>query len=75
MVQKALKNDSVSMLSFKEAREGFEREYLIRVLQMTSGNVTQAAKHAKRNRTEFYRLLNRYQLDPSLFKTEDSSVS
>jgi two-component system response regulator GlrR len=68
VVQKALKNDSVSMLSFKEAREGFEREYLIKILQMTSGNVTQAAKYAKRNRTEFYRLLNRHQLDPSLFK-------
>lgn len=69
VVQKALKDDSVSLLSFKEAREGFEREYLIKILQMTSGNVTQAAKHAKRNRTEFYRLLNRHQLDPSLFKT------
>lgn len=69
VVQKALRDDSVSMLSFKEAREGFEREYLIKILQMTSGNVTQAAKFAKRNRTEFYRLLNRHQLDPSLFKT------
>jgi two-component system response regulator GlrR len=69
IVQKALKDDSVSMLSFKEAREGFEREYLIKILQMTSGNVTQAAKFAKRNRTEFYRLLNRHQLEPSLFKT------
>ena len=72
IVQKALKNDSVSMLSFKEAREGFEREYLIKILQMTSGNVTQAAKYAKRNRTEFYRLLNRHQLDPSRFKTVTS---
>lgn len=68
VVQKALKEDSVSLLPFKEARESFERDYLIKILQMTSGNVTQAAKLAKRNRTEFYRLLGRHQLDSSQFK-------
>ncbi len=68
-VQKALKEESSSLPSLKEAKAGFEREYLIKLLHMTSGNVTQAAKFAKRNRTEFYRLLNRYHLDPATFKT------
>ena len=68
VVQKALKEDVVSLLSLKEARDGFEREYLIKVLQMASGNVTLAAKYAKRNRTEFYRLLSRHQIDAALFK-------
>jgi len=70
VVQKALKEDVVSLLSLKEARDGFEREYLIKVLQMASGNVTLAAKYAKRNRTEFYRLLSRHQIDAALFKHE-----
>ncbi|MEN3355888.1 MAG: two-component system, NtrC family, response regulator GlrR, partial [Betaproteobacteria bacterium] len=36
--------------------------------RITDGNVTQAARLAKRNRTEFYKLLQRHQLDPKLFK-------
>jgi two-component system response regulator GlrR len=35
---------------------------------MTSGSVTQAAKLAKRNRTEFYRLLSRHGMKPDDFK-------
>ena len=32
------------------------------------GNVTQAATLAKRNRTEFYKLLQRHHLEPAMFK-------
>jgi len=38
------------------------------LLKITEGNVTQAARLAKRNRTEFYKLLGRHQLDPKIFK-------
>ena len=51
------------------ARSEFERDYLAKLLKITGGNVTQAAKLAKRNRTEFYKLLQRHHLDPKLFKT------
>jgi len=51
-----------------EARKGFERDYLVRILKITAGNVTQAARLAGRNRTEFYRLLDRHSLEPSMFK-------
>jgi two-component system response regulator GlrR len=71
LVQRALRDEPASFLSLQEAREQFERNYLIRLLQMTNGNVTQAAKLAKRNRTEFYRLLSRYGMNPSLFKSSD----
>jgi two-component system response regulator GlrR len=74
LVQRALRDEPSSFLSLQEAREQFERNYLIRLLQMTNGNVTQAAKMAKRNRTEFYRLLSRHGMNPSLFKTS-SDVS
>jgi two-component system response regulator GlrR len=51
-----------------DARGGFERDYLTRLLRITDGNVTQAAKLAKRNRSDFHSLLARYELDPASFK-------
>ena len=45
------------------ARRRFEREYLVQLLKITEGNVTQAARLAKRNRTEFYKLLARHGLE------------
>ena len=68
-VSQALRQDPQPLASLEEARRGFEREYLVRILRMTGGNVTQAAKLAKRNRTEFYKLLDRHSLEPKLFKT------
>ena len=68
LVRKALKNPSPDILTYSEAKLRFERDYLCHLLQITSGKVSQAAKLAKRNRTEFYRLLNRHNIDPNLFK-------
>jgi two-component system response regulator GlrR len=39
------------------ARRTFTRSYLSQILQITGGNVSQAARLAKRNRTDFYKLL------------------
>jgi two-component system response regulator GlrR len=54
--------------SFDEARDEFTRSYLSQILQITGGNVSQAARLAKRNRTDFYKLLGRHQLTPEEFK-------
>jgi two-component system, NtrC family, response regulator GlrR len=51
-----------------QARRAFERNYLVHILRMTQGNVTHAARLAGRNRTEFYRLLERHSLSPGMFK-------
>jgi two-component system response regulator GlrR len=67
-VQNALKEDASALVPFEEARKSFERDYLVRLLKITGGNVTQAAQLAKRNRTEFYKLLQRHRLEPSMFK-------
>jgi two-component system response regulator GlrR len=67
--QQAIHNQQTEFASFEDARRRFEREYLTQLLKITSGNVTQAARLAKRNRTEFYKLLGRHQLDPKLFKS------
>lgn len=70
LVRDAMHKDETQISSFEQARKQFEREYLVRLLKITSGNVTQAAKLAKRNRTEFYKLLNRHQIDYSLYKSQ-----
>ncbi|ADE15320.1 sigma-54 factor interaction domain-containing protein [Nitrosococcus halophilus Nc 4] len=68
LVKKALRQQSGQFPSFAEARRQFEQEYLAGLLKITNGNVTQAARLAQRNRTDFYKLLQRHNLDPSAFK-------
>ncbi len=68
LVQQAIQREQTELASFEQARRKFERDYLAQLLKITDGNVTQASRLAKRNRTEFYKLLQRHQLDPRLFK-------
>lgn len=68
LVQKALQDNVAHMVSFDTARKNFEQQYLINLLKATQGNVTQAARIADRNRTDFYKLLQRHQINPVLFK-------
>lgn len=68
LVKKALQADHDAVLPFEVARQQFEHQYLVNLLKSTHGNVTQAAKLAQRNRTEFYRLLERHAIEPQLFK-------
>jgi len=72
-VQKALRDKPTELVSLGEARDRFERDYLVRLLQITEGNVSQAARLAQRNRTEFYKLLNRHHLEPGLFREASSN--
>jgi two-component system response regulator GlrR len=62
LVEQALSQNSSYWPTLTEARDQFERQYLIRVLQMTEGNVTRAAELAGRNRTDFYKLLKKHEL-------------
>jgi two-component system, NtrC family, response regulator GlrR len=68
LVQRALRQERQSVTPLNVARADFEREYLARLLRMTDGNVSESARLAGRNRTEFYRLLKRHHLDPAGFK-------
>lgn len=65
LVEQALSQNSSYWPTLTEARDQFERQYLIRVLQMTEGNVTRAAELAGRNRTDFYKLLKKHELSAS----------
>jgi two-component system response regulator GlrR len=68
LVQRALRSPSVQVLTFAEARQHFERDYLVGLLKLTDGNVADAARLADRNRTEFYRLMQKHGLTPGHFK-------
>jgi two-component system response regulator GlrR len=69
LVQHSLGERAGKLASFSEARDEFTRNYLSQILQITMGNVSQAARLAKRNRTDFYKLLARHDLNPDAFKT------
>jgi two-component system response regulator GlrR len=69
LVQHSLGEHAGKLASFSEARDEFTRNYLSQILQITTGNVSQAARLAKRNRTDFYKLLARHDLNPDAFKT------
>ena len=57
-------------LSLEEAKKRFEHDYLVRILKMAGGNASLAARLAQRNRTEFYKLLQRHQLELDAFKPQ-----
>jgi len=52
----------------REARDAFDRLYLIEALRRSSGNVSAAAKMAGRNRTDFHDLLRRHGIDATQFR-------
>jgi two-component system response regulator GlrR len=70
MARRALRDEPGAMLPLKEAKDAFERAYLISVLRITDGHVANAARIAGRNRTEFYKLLSQHGLDPVGFRKD-----
>ncbi|TAM45161.1 MAG: response regulator [Burkholderiaceae bacterium] len=73
LIQRALRSPSVQVLTLAQARQRFEREYLVGLLKLTDGNVTDAARLADRNRTEFYRLMQKHGLTPGRFKPDSTA--
>ena len=71
-VERSLGADIKKVPSYQEARENFTRDYLTSNLQATSGNVSESARLAKRNRTDFYKLLARHRVAPEDFKKPDA---
>ena len=68
LVKRALNEQNCEFLSFSDARDRFELDYLVNILQVSGGNVAQAARLARRNRSEFYKLLNKHHLEPQMFR-------
>ncbi len=57
-----------SLMSLKEARDTFEKGYVIRLLELSRGNVSKAATLAGKYRADFYNLLKKYNIKPENFK-------
>ena len=74
-VARSLGGAAKKVLAYDEARDNFARNYLTSNLQATAGNISQAARLAKRNRTDFYKLLARYRVEPGDFKSDAAAAS
>jgi two-component system response regulator GlrR len=59
---------SEQVKSLKEARDSFEKNYLINILEVTQGNVSKAAEMAGKYRADLYNLLKKHSLSPEKFK-------
>ncbi|OZA28233.1 MAG: two-component system response regulator GlrR [Hydrogenophilales bacterium 17-64-11] len=73
LVARALRDKPAEIQPLAEARAAFERDYLITLLKLTRGQVSEVARLAGRNRTEVYRLLQRHGLSPALFQDRDET--
>jgi len=69
-IQKLLGSTGARLPTFDEARDEFTRNYLIQLLQISRGNVSQAARLAGRNRTDFYKLLSKHSIPTASFKSK-----
>ncbi len=60
--------DNKGILPFREAKREFERSYLIRVLRISHGNVSRAARISHKDRKDFYDSMRRHKINPADFK-------
>lgn len=67
---RALRGQAGPLLSLKDARDAFERDYLISVMRLANGNVATASRLAGRNRTEFYKLLEHHRIEAAQFRED-----
>lgn len=61
----APKDTASERLPFREARDQFERDYLLRAIQDAGGNMAEGARLAGMDRGQFYRLAKRHGLTSS----------
>jgi len=60
-----------SLKSYKKAVEDFKKGYIVRLLEITKGNVTKAAELAEKYRADFYDLIKKHNINPDDFKNPD----
>lgn len=55
--------------SFREAKRAFEARYVETVLRLCDGNISQAARLARKDRKDFYDVIRRTGIDPAQFRS------
>jgi two-component system response regulator GlrR len=63
----AMEGDDVP--SFKDAKRAFETRYVEGLLRRCNGNISRAARLAKKDRKDFYDVIRRTGVDPALFRS------
>ena len=64
-----LSNDGDEVPSFKEAKRAFETRYVESLLRRCRGNISRAARLAKKDRKDFYDVIRRTGVNPQEFRT------
>lgn len=54
--------------SFKDAKRAFETRYVMSLLRRCGGNISRAARLAKKDRKDFYDVIRRTGIDPTSFR-------
>jgi len=62
------KTDESAFRSFRESKHDFEYNYLVELMKISKGNVSQAAKLSGKYRADLYALLEKYNLNPLKFR-------
>jgi len=60
--------DNEQVPSFKEAKRAFETRYVVGLLRRCGGNISRAARLAKKDRKDFYDVIRRTGIDPTEFR-------
>ena len=63
-----LASDGDEIPSFKEAKRAFETRYVVNLLRRCGGNISRAARLAKKDRKDFYDVIRRTGIDPTQFR-------
>lgn len=63
-----LSTEGEEVPSFKEAKRAFETRYVEGLLRRCSGNISRAARLAKKDRKDFYDVIRRTGVDPTRFR-------
>jgi two-component system response regulator GlrR len=63
-----LSADVEEVPSFKEAKRAFETRYVVGLLRRCGGNISRAARLAKKDRKDFYDVIRRTGVNPSDFR-------
>ena len=63
-----VENDEDELLTLKDARAGFEKNYLENILTITGGNVSKASELAGKYRADMYNLMKKHDISPNDFK-------
>lgn len=63
-----LARDGAEVPSFKDAKRAFETRYVVGLLRRCRGNISRAARLAKKDRKDFYDVIRRTGVDPTEFR-------